>query len=118
VNVVELTVAAFFGVLGLRSLVHWLRRPMESEARRDHVLFALFVVSRAGLWFALMGLFLLYASVHTQGRAFIDDMARYKWYFVVLGVPAAVQFVTGFLLGRERAGHDTGEERGAREAGG
>lgn len=92
--------AALFGLLGIRSLVHWLRRPIESVARRDLLLYALFIAARAGLWFALMGLFLLFASVRTQGRAFIDDAARFNWYFIVLAVPAALQFVTGFLLGR------------------
>ena len=67
--------------------VHWLRRPLESDARRER-LFALFVVSRAGLWFALMGLFLLYASVDTQGRAFAEDAGEFAWYFIVLVVPA------------------------------
>jgi hypothetical protein len=100
VNVVEFMVAAVFALLGIRSVVHWLRRPIELEARRDHVLYALFVVSRAGLWFALMGLFLLYGSVETQGRAFSDDAARFNWYFIVLAVPVALQFVTSFLLGR------------------
>ena len=99
-NVVELVVAAVFGLLGVRSVVHWLRRPMDLDARRDHLLFALFVVSRAGIWFALMGLFLLYASVETQGRAFADDTARFNWYFIVLAVPAALQLVAGFMLGR------------------
>jgi len=70
------------------------------KTRRDQVLFSLFVVSRAGLWFALAGLFLLYASVETEGRAFTDDAGEFAWYFVVLAVPAAIQFVTGFLLGR------------------
>ena len=101
-NVAELVAAAVFGLLGVRSLVHWLRRPMESDARRDHLLYALFVASRAGLWFALMGLFLLFASVETQGRAFTDDAARFNWYYVVLAVPAALQFISGFLLGRDR----------------
>jgi hypothetical protein len=100
VNVVEVVVAAVFGLLGVRSLMHWLRRPIELDARRDHVLYALCVVSRAGIWFALMGLFLLYASVESQGRAFTDDAARFNWYFIVLAVPAAVQFLTGFMLGR------------------
>jgi hypothetical protein len=100
VNVVEIVVAAVFGLLGIRSVVYWLRRPIDLEARRDHLLYALFVVSRAGIWFALMGLFLLYASVETQGRAFTDDAARFNWYFIVLVVPAAVQFVAGFMLGR------------------
>jgi len=101
-NVLELVVAAVFGLLGVRSIVHWLRRPMESDARRDHLLYALFVASRAGLWFALMGLFLLFASVDTQRRAFTDDAARFNWYYLVLAVPAALQFVSGFLLGRDR----------------
>ena len=100
-NVVEVMVAVVFGLLGVRSLVHWLRRPMDSDARRDHLLYALFVASRAGLWFALMGLFLLFASVETQGRAFADDAARFNWYYIVLAVPAALQFISGFLLGRD-----------------
>jgi hypothetical protein len=104
VRIVELTVAAVFALLGVRSLAHWLRRPMESEHRRDHVLYALFVLSRAGLWFALSGLFLLYATVETRGRAFVDEVAGYRWYFVVLLVPAALQLVSGFLLGRGRPG--------------
>ena len=100
-NVVEVMVAVVFGLLGVRSVVHWLRRPMDSDARRDHLLYALFVASRAGLWFALMGLFLLFASVETQGRAFADDAARFNWYYIVLAVPAALQFISGFLLGRD-----------------
>ena len=48
------------------------------------VLFALFVVSRAGLWFALMGLFLMHASVDTQGRAFAEDAGEFAWYFILM----------------------------------
>ena len=103
-NILELVVAAILGLLGVRSLVHWLRRPLESDVRRDHLLYALFVASRAGLWFALAGLFLLFASVETQGRAFAEDAARFNWYFIVLAVPAALQFVSGFLLGRDPGG--------------
>ena len=98
----ELIAAAVFGLLGIRSLVHWLRRPMELDTRREQVLYALFVVSRVGIWFALAGLFLLYASVETEGRAFADDASEFRWYFVVLAIPAALQFVTSFLLGRSR----------------
>jgi hypothetical protein len=101
---VEVVLAIVFGLLGIRSLVHWLRRPIEATVRRDLVLYALFVAARAGLWFALMGLFLLFASVDTRGRAFIDDAASFNWYFIVLAVPAALQFVTGFLLGRPPPG--------------
>ena len=110
-SVIELVGAAVFGLLGVRSIVHWLRRPMDLDARRDHLLFALFVASRAGVWFALMGLFLLYASVETQGRAFADDAAALNWYFIVLAVPAALQFISGFLLGR--ASRTPPSERGS-----
>ena len=112
-NVAELIAAALFGLLGVRSLVHWLRRPLDSDARRDHLLYALFVASRAGLWFALMGLFLLFASVETQGRAFADDAARFNWYYIVLAVPAALQFVSGFLLGSNRRAPPSDRDPGA-----
>jgi hypothetical protein len=112
-NVVEVAVGVVFGLLGVRSLVYWLRRPMDSDVRRDHVLYAVFVASRVGLWFALMGLFLLFASVETQGRAFIDDAARFNWYYVVLAVPAALQFVSGFLLGRPPSRPPTDEDPAA-----
>jgi hypothetical protein len=102
VSVPELIVAVVFGLLGLRSLVYWLRRPVASTARRDHLLYALFVVTRAGLWFALAGLFLLYAGVRTQGRAFLEDAGEYRWYFVIVLVLAGVQFAAGFLLGGGR----------------
>jgi hypothetical protein len=102
VSTPELIAAVVFGLLGLRSLVYWLRRPVASAARRDHVLYALFVVSRAGLWFALAGLFLLYAGVRTQGRAFLEDAGVYRWYFAIVLVLAGVQFAAGFLLGGGR----------------
>ena len=107
----EYAVAAVFGLLGIRSLIHWLRRPLESDARRDHVLFALFVVSRAGLWFALMGLFLLYATVDTQGRAFSEDAGEFSWYFIVIMVLAALHLVTVFLLGRPPPARPPDEDR-------
>ena len=40
----------------------------------------MFVTGRVGLWFAPSGLFALYASMDTQGRAFADDVRRYDWY--------------------------------------
>jgi hypothetical protein len=107
VNVFEWSAAAVLVLLGIRSLVHWLGRPLLSDSRRDRVLYALFVVSRAGLWFALAGLFLLYGLIDAKGRAFIDLANELRWYFFVLAIPAAGQFVTGFLLGRR--GHDAAD---------
>ena len=103
-NRLEWVAVGVFALLGVRSLVHWLRRPLDVATRREVVLYALFVVCRAGLWFALAGLFALYASLYAslnvRGRAFVDAAAGLRWYFVVLAVAAAGQFVLGFLLGR------------------
>ena len=96
----ELIVVALSGVLGVRSLVHWARRPFDSSDPADHVLFAAFVTGRAGLWLAVAGLFLLYASTDTRGRAFIDDVKQYRWFAVVFLLLAATQFLAGFFLGR------------------
>jgi hypothetical protein len=109
VSAPELAAAALFAVLGIRSIVHWLRQPMELDGRRDLVLFALFVVSRAGLWFGLMGLFLLFASVGTQGRAFTDDAAEFDWYAVILFVLVALHFVVTYFL-RQRPPSPPSEE--------
>jgi hypothetical protein len=110
VSVVEWGVAAVFALLGVRSLVHWLGRPLTSDSPRERVLFALFVVARAGLWFALAGLFLLYASIRARGQPFVDAAAELRWYFFVLAIPAAGQFLTGFLLGRPSRGRDGGPD--------
>jgi hypothetical protein len=102
VKAIEIALIAVFGALGVRSLAHWIRRPFESRDVRDHLLFAMFVTGRVGLWLALAGLFLLYASTGTQGRAFTDDVRRYDWYVMVFVVLAAVQLVAGYFLGRRR----------------
>ncbi len=102
-KVVEAILAAVFFLLGIRSLVHWLRRPFDSTDVRDHVLFALFVTGRAGLWFALSGVFSLYAITSTEGRAFIDDVRAYDWLLTVFLLLAAMQLLAGFFLGRRSA---------------
>ena len=107
----ELAAAGLFAFLGIRSIVHWLRQPMELDDRRDLVLFALFVVSRAGLWFGLMGLFLLFASVDTEGRAFTDDAAEFNWYALILFVLVALHFVVAYFL-RQRPPSPPDEGRG------
>lgn len=99
----EISMLIVFGALGVRSLVHWARRPFASSDPRDHLLFAMFVTGRAGLWFALAGLFLLYALTGTQGRAFVDDVKQYDWFVMVFMGLAALQFLGGYFLGRRSA---------------
>lgn len=96
----EGAMVALFTALGVRSLLHWGRRPFDGADVRDHVLFALFVTGRVGLWFGLAGLFLLYALTDTQGRAFVDDVRSYDWFVLVFVGLAAIQFLAGYFLGR------------------
>lgn len=96
----ELLLAAVCLGFGVRSLVFWVRRPFEGGDTTDLVLFAMFVTGRVAMWFAAAGLFLIYALIDTRGQAFIDDVAQYSWFLVVLLSLAAVQLVAGFLLGR------------------
>jgi hypothetical protein len=96
----EITVAAVFFAMGVRSLVYWIRRPFEGGDTTDQVLFSLFVTGRVATWFAFGGLFLIYAWVGTRGQAFLDDVADFSWYLLVIVVLSAMQFVTTFLLGR------------------
>jgi len=112
-NLVELSIAAVFALAGIRSIVHWLRQPLHLVGRGELVLFALFVVARAGLWFGLSGWFLLLASVGTEGRAFTDDAAAFRWYFVVFLVLIALHFATSVLLGRVRRGPPADGDRNA-----
>ena len=102
-KMIEVVLIALFGALGIRSLIHWIRRPFESRDARDHLLFALFVTGRVGLWLALSGIFVLFALTNTQGRAFIDDVQDYDWYVMVFVVLAAMQLVGGYFLGRRSA---------------
>ncbi len=107
----ELVAAAVLGLMGLRSLVHWIRRPFDSTDPRDHVLFALFVLGRVGAWWSMAGLFLLSATLrdpngsgaYIQGRAFTDLFRdRFWWYpLVVIGF-LVLQFVAGYVLGHRR----------------
>jgi hypothetical protein len=110
VRVAEAIVAALFAVIGVRSLVYWLRRPFETTDLRDHLLFAAYLTGRIGLWFSLAGLFLL-VSVDTNGRlagdsdvAFSGFASRYGWYVVVFAALSVLQLVAGFFLGRREGG--------------
>jgi hypothetical protein len=104
VRALEWIAVALLCAGGIRSLWVWSRRPFEGADAVDHLLYALFVTGRAGLWFAFAGLFAIYGSNDAQGRAFIDEASQYRWYVVILIVLAALQFVGGQLLGRRTPG--------------
>jgi hypothetical protein len=92
VIVLELVVAGLLALGGVRSFAIWVRRPYESTAVRDQVLYALNLTGRIGLWFALAGFFL--------GYALLDEPQQFSWYLMVPIGLAALQFVTALYLGR------------------
>ena len=111
-RVAELVVAAAFLALGVRSFVHWVRRPFDSTDPVDHALFAAFVVGRVGAWLSLAGFFLLSATLkdpngsgaYLQGRAFTDVFRdRYWWYPLVFLGFITLQFLAGYFLGHRSA---------------
>ena len=101
-RVFEIAAAAILGLLGIRSLVYWIRRPLSSRSLRDQVLYSAWVTGRVGLWLAVAGVFAISASIHSQGRAFLDEFHRYRWYFYVPLTMAVIQLVTALLLSRSR----------------
>jgi hypothetical protein len=94
---------------GVRSLWVWVRRPFRGEDVVDHLLYAMYLTGRVGLWFAFAGLFGIFYSVDTQGRAFTDDANGYRWYLLVLIGLSAMQLVGGQLLGRRSPDEPAGE---------
>lgn len=107
----ELFLSALLAAFGVRSLVHWIRRPFDSVDPTDHALFALFVLGRVGTWLAFAGLFAISATLkdpngtgaYLQGRAFADTFRdEYSWYLLVLIAFPVLQLLSGFFLGRRR----------------
>lgn len=99
-NAVEWVASAMLAAGGVRSLWIWSRRRFQGHDLVDHLLYAMFTTGRVGLWFAFSGLFAMYASTDVEGRAFIDEVERFRWYVVVLIALSAMQFLAGQLLGR------------------
>ena len=114
-RVLEFVIAGVFGVLGIRSVVHWASRPFDSDDPVDHALYAVYVTGRAGIWFALGGLFLVFGLSGAEGRASLAHTARdLRWYVVIFAVLGVLQLLGGWFLGRR--GSD--RENEAEDAGG
>jgi hypothetical protein len=110
VRVFEIVMVCLLTFAGLRSLWVWSRRGFEGTDLVDHLLFALYVTGRAGLWFSLAGFFALSASLNAQGRAAVDVLAPYRWYWMVPLLLATMQFVAGWFLGRRVPAGPAGRE--------
>ncbi len=111
VRVAELALSVVLAGFGLRSLIHWIRRPFDGADPIDHALFAGFVLGRVGTWWAFAGLFAISATLkdpngtgaYLEGRAFADTFRdQYSWYLLVLIAFPVLQFLSGYFLGRRR----------------
>lgn len=99
---VEWALAGLLALFGVRSLVYWVRRPLDARSLRDHLLYAVFITGRVGVWFAIAGIFVISALIGGAGKPFLDEFAEVRWYiFVPLGL-AAMQLLAGVALGRGR----------------
>jgi hypothetical protein len=84
---------------GVRSLWVWSRRRFEGADVIDHLLYALHLTGRIGLWFAFAGFFALSAAISADGTP-TDDLQRLRWYVLVPIVLATMQLLAGYALGR------------------
>jgi hypothetical protein len=91
-RVPEIVIGALLVLVGLWSLVKWMRTEFAAETGRDRVLYAVHVAARVGLWFGFAAFFL--------GLALVDEPARFTWFLMVpLGL-AGVQLISGVALGQ------------------
>jgi hypothetical protein len=106
-DVAEYVIAGLLALLGVRSLVHWMRLAFPAESLGEHVLYALHVTARVGTWFGLALAFV--------GYALVSEPQRFRWFVVIILVLAAVQLLTAASLGLRVVGR--GRPRGAGERG-
>src|SRR5213594_4408815 len=88
----ELVAAGILAAVGIRSFVVWARRPFQSRSFADHVLYALFLAGRIGVWFGLAGIAL--------GYGLAKDDTTVQWLVIVPIVLAAVSAMSAYALGR------------------
>jgi hypothetical protein len=103
----EFGIALVLTGFGIRSLWYLARRPFESTAIRDQLLYAVYRTGRVGIWFAFAGLFFLFAFVGASdpepnpitGELVVEHPSKYAWYVVVFAVLGAMQLLGGWFLG-------------------
>ena len=114
IGLVELALAIAFAALGVRSAVYWIWHPVDSTDITDELLFAAFVTGRVGTWLLASGMFVLFGTIHTVGRAYTDDASQFGWLFIVFLALGAMQLLAAWFLGARdaRAGEQEREEAG------
>jgi len=111
----EFVIALVLAGLGIRSAVHWARRPFDSPDGRDQLLYAMYLTGRVGMWFAFSGLFVILAFAGSTdpvtglrspstGQVYIDDVSGFRWYVIVFAVLGAMQLLAGWFLGHRGRG--------------
>jgi hypothetical protein len=106
---VELVLASAFAAMGVRSAIHWIRHPVHTTDVTDELLFAAFVTGRVGTWFLAAGLFVLFGTIHTQGRFYTEDASQFKWVVIVFLFLGAMQLLAAWFLGARDAWADDSE---------
>jgi hypothetical protein len=92
-------VAAVFVAGGVRSLWVWSRHRLEGTDVVDHLLYALHLTGRIGLWFAFAGFFVLFSVTSIDGKP-TNEIDELRWYLIVPIALAAMQLLAGYALGR------------------
>jgi hypothetical protein len=96
VGVFELVMAGVLALLGVRSLLRWLRVDFPARTAGERVLYSLNITARVGLWFAF--------AVFFAGSALVDEPGGLRWYVLVLIALAGVQLLTTLALARDSSG--------------
>jgi hypothetical protein len=103
IGAAELVLAVIFAALGVRSAVYWIRHPVRTTDVADELLFAAFVTGRVGTWLLASGMFVLFGTIHTVGRAYTDDASQFGWLFIVFLALGAMQLLAAWFLGARDA---------------
>jgi hypothetical protein len=112
---VELVLAIGFAALGVRSAVYWIRHPVRTTDVTDELLFAAFVTGRVGTWLLAAGMFVLFGTIHTVGRAYTEDAGQYKWIVIVFLLLGALQLLAAWFLGARDAWDDPERDEAGNE---
>jgi len=86
----ELAVAVVLVLFGLRSAWKLTRVRLDLDTFGEHVLYAVHVTARIGVWFVLAALFV--------GYGLVDDAESLAWLLLVLLGMAGAQLLTSFFL--------------------